>query len=172
MCVRACVRARFSLRGDGGGGGDHLTRVLPPHTVGWLVDAKAVRGPHLVIVPLSTTTNWLREFAKWCPGVRTLLFHGDGPARATIMKGPLVPGLSREERGWDVVVTTYEVARMPAEARALARIGWEYLIVDEARTRARAPRCAHAPSCVSACCSCFCFFCCWYCLCSAPPPHR
>lgn len=50
--------------------------------------------------------------------------------RAAIIKDDLKPGVPEDERGWDVLVTTYEVANI--EKTALNKIGWRYLIIDEA----------------------------------------
>jgi SNF2 family DNA or RNA helicase len=37
--------------------------------VGLLAQHMGVRGPFLVVVPLSTVPNWIREFRKWVPMV-------------------------------------------------------------------------------------------------------
>lgn len=34
-------------------------------------------GPHLIAAPLSTLSNWIAEFKKWCPTVPVVLYHGD-----------------------------------------------------------------------------------------------
>ena len=34
------------------------------------------RGPHLVVAPASLLENWQREIARWCPSLRTILYHG------------------------------------------------------------------------------------------------
>ncbi|KAH8062719.1 helicase [Aureococcus anophagefferens] len=70
--------------------------------LGWLAEAKGVKGPHLVLVPKSTLGNWMNEFA--------------------------LPGCAPGERDWDVCVTTYEVAK---RARA-EKLSWRFVIIDEA----------------------------------------
>lgn len=50
--------------------------------------------------------------------------------RAAIIRDGLKPGVPEEERDWDVLLTTYEVANI--EKTALNKIGWRYLIIDEA----------------------------------------
>jgi chromodomain-helicase-DNA-binding protein 1 len=38
--------------------------------LGLLAQTCGVRGPFLVVVPLSTVPNWIKEFRKWVPQVR------------------------------------------------------------------------------------------------------
>ena len=33
-------------------------------------------GPYIIIAPLATITNWLKEFQKWLPQCPVLLYHG------------------------------------------------------------------------------------------------
>lgn len=50
--------------------------------------------------------------------------------RMETIQNDLKPGSPEDERDWDVLVTTYEVANI--EKTALNKIGWRYLIIDEA----------------------------------------
>lgn len=36
----------------------------------WLYEYKNIKGPHLVIAPKSTISNWMNEFKKWAPFMR------------------------------------------------------------------------------------------------------
>lgn len=36
----------------------------------YLMEKKKVNGPFLIIVPLSTISNWMLEFEKWGPSVQ------------------------------------------------------------------------------------------------------
>jgi hypothetical protein len=45
--------------------------------LGFLHHYKSIRGPHIVIVPKSILENWRREFARWCPALRTVVLIGD-----------------------------------------------------------------------------------------------
>jgi SWI/SNF-related matrix-associated actin-dependent regulator of chromatin subfamily A member 5 len=49
-------------------------------------------GPHLVIVPNSTLANWQKEFVRWCPSLRSFVFHGDKEKRAHMKENVLVAG--------------------------------------------------------------------------------
>ena len=99
--------------------------------LGWLAEAQGVKGPHLVLVPKSTLGNWMNEFARWCPEMlKAVRFHGSKPEREAFIRDVLKPGCAPGERDWDVCVTTYEVAN--AEARALEKLSWRFVIIDEA----------------------------------------
>lgn len=44
-----------------------------------------VQGPHIVIVPKSTLTNWMNEFKKWCPSIRAVCLIGDQETRVRLI---------------------------------------------------------------------------------------
>lgn len=76
--------------------------------------------PHLVVVPLSTLTNWERELAKWAPRMYTVCLKGNADARRTIRKFDAhLDGGGRKRREqpvrFSVMLTTYEVTQ---QARA------------------------------------------------------
>ena len=41
-------------------------------------------GPFLVVVPLSTVPNWIKEFRKWTPQLNALVYVGDSKSRDVI----------------------------------------------------------------------------------------
>ncbi len=87
-------------------------------------------GPHLVVVPKSTLSNWMAEFKRWAPTINAIKFHGNKDQREEIARTILQPGQRDEERTWNACVTTYEVCNM--DKQVLNKFAWSYLIIDEA----------------------------------------
>ncbi len=88
-----------------------------------MLDARRVdrAGPSLVVVPRSVIYNWSSEAAKFAPDLRVHLH--DGARR-------LPAGDHFAEH--DVVLTTYGLLRRDADA--LAKVEFDYVILDEAQT--------------------------------------
>ena len=42
----------------------------------YMYERKGISGPHIILVPKSTLSNWLNELKRWCPALRPLRFHG------------------------------------------------------------------------------------------------
>lgn len=98
--------------------------------LGYMQEFKKVNGPHLIMVPKSTLSNWMNELSRWCPSLRAARYHGTKEERDAFVKNVLKPAKLHSEREWDVLVTTYEVVNL--ERSALCKIAWCYLIIDEA----------------------------------------
>lgn len=96
----------------------------------YLYEFEHITGPHIVLVPKSTLSNWLAEFNRWCPSLRAIKFHGTKDERQQIIQDVLCPGLSEKKRKFDVCVTTFEMCLK--EKTALCKFAWRYLIIDEA----------------------------------------
>jgi len=92
--------------------------------LGYLHEYRGITGPHMVVVPKSTLGNWMNEFKRWCPVIRTFKFHGNAEEREEQKAKYLVPG------GFDVCVTSYEM--VIKEKTALKKFHWRYIIIDEA----------------------------------------
>ena len=87
-------------------------------------------GPHLIVVPKSTLSNWMNEIGRWAPGLSAVKFHGDKATREALIQSRLEPAHKDECRDWNVLVTTYEICNI--EKNALKKFAWSYLIIDEA----------------------------------------
>lgn len=84
------------------------------------------KGPHLIIVPLSTMSNWIKELEKWS-NFRVLVYTGDSKSRGIIHeycwqdknKIPL----------FDICLTTTNMCSISVEK--FVSIDWNVMIVDE-----------------------------------------
>ena len=45
--------------------------------ISYLIEKKNENGPYLIIVPLSTLSNWVLEFGKWAPTVSAIGYKGN-----------------------------------------------------------------------------------------------
>ena len=51
--------------------------------LGYMVLMRDVPGPHLVIAPKSTLSNWVGEFKRWCPSLVTICLIGSAEERVS-----------------------------------------------------------------------------------------
>jgi SWI/SNF-related matrix-associated actin-dependent regulator of chromatin subfamily A member 5 len=97
----------------------------------YLREGRGVRGPHLVIVPKSVVGNWMKEFKKWCPCIKTIRMGGKREERDKIIKeGYLQPDPETGRFRFDALVTSYE--GVLKEKNKFSKVPWHYLIIDEA----------------------------------------
>ncbi|CAB9508745.1 Probable chromatin-remodeling complex ATPase chain [Seminavis robusta] len=96
----------------------------------YMLEYRKVTGPHLIVVPKSTLSNWMGELARWAPSLTAVKFHGDRASREEIIRKYLEPGQRDEDRTWNVCVTTYEICNI--EKNVMNKFAWQYLIIDEA----------------------------------------
>uniref|UniRef100_M4BDG4 Helicase n=1 Tax=Hyaloperonospora arabidopsidis (strain Emoy2) TaxID=559515 RepID=M4BDG4_HYAAE len=100
--------------------------------IGLLAHLKAlgVRGPHLIVAPLSTLMNWATEFRKWAPQMPVVIYHGTKPERKNMRKNEL-NSKKKSHVDFPVVISSYEV--MLADARVFTNSGfvWKYMVIDE-----------------------------------------
>lgn len=94
--------------------------------IGYMKHFRDISGPHMVIAPKSTLTNWINEFKRWCPSIKAVCLIGDANKRAALVRDVLMG----DKSGWDVCVTSYEM--IIREKAVLKKFNWRYLVIDEA----------------------------------------
>ncbi|CAN6219810.1 unnamed protein product [Urochloa humidicola] len=99
--------------------------------LGFLHNAQEINGPFLVVVPLSTLSNWAKEFRKWLPNMNVVIYVGNRASREMCQQYEFY---SDKKGGRHVkfhtLITTYEV--ILKDKAVLSKIKWNYLMVDEA----------------------------------------
>ncbi|RMZ89529.1 hypothetical protein DV736_g3244, partial [Chaetothyriales sp. CBS 134916] len=88
----------------------------------YLIEHKRQNGPFLVIVPLSTLTNWNLEFEKWAPSVTRIVYKGPPNSRKQQQ-------MRIRQGNFQVLLTTYEY--IIKDRPILSKIKWVHMIVDE-----------------------------------------
>ncbi|KAF4453371.1 hypothetical protein F53441_3967 [Fusarium austroafricanum] len=88
-------------------------------------------GPHLIVAPLSTLSNWMDEFEKWTPSIPVIMYHGNKDEREKIFRTNMMKHLKsgRPTNKFPVVCTSYEMVLR--DQHNLSRINWEFIIIDE-----------------------------------------
>ncbi|XP_076600782.1 chromodomain-helicase-DNA-binding protein 6 isoform X1 [Chaetodon auriga] len=93
-----------------------------------------IRGPFLIIAPLSTITNWEREFRTWTH-MNVIVYHGSQISRQMILQyemfyrdpqGNTIPGVLK----FHGVITTFEM--IMADCPELKKLHWRCVVIDEA----------------------------------------
>ncbi|GMH11458.1 hypothetical protein Nepgr_013299 [Nepenthes gracilis] len=99
--------------------------------LGFLQNAQQITGPFLVVVPLSTLSNWAKEFRKWLPDMNVIVYVGTRPSREVCQQYEFYNDnkMGRPIK-FDALLTTYEV--ILKDKAVLSKIKWNYLMVDEA----------------------------------------
>ncbi|VDP79496.1 unnamed protein product [Echinostoma caproni] len=99
--------------------------------------AKAgIHGPFLVIVPLSTVTNWQREFENWSD-FNVVIYHGSSTSRNMIQeyeifykRRPSDSAVRHDVYKFNALVTTFEV--LMTDIEFFGKIHWAAAVIDEA----------------------------------------
>eukprot|EP01027_Heterolobosea_sp_BB2_P013449 GEZU01019409.1.p1 GENE.GEZU01019409.1~~GEZU01019409.1.p1 ORF type:complete len:709 (+),score=260.56 GEZU01019409.1:758-2884(+) len=115
--------------------------------------ANNIEGPFLIVAPLSTISNWIKEFKRWAPAISVIMYHGskdernqlrlkyfsayNEPRSAKKATGKGAKGKANskkqqeaEKNKWNVLITSYEISIL--DRKYLDKFKWKYLIVDEA----------------------------------------
>lgn len=91
------------------------------------------RGPHLIVVPSSTLENWLREFQRFAPSLSVRAYYAGKDERAELRQDLLDTQRSEDnEDGWEILVTTYNLAQGDDRDRKFfRRVVWDTCVFDE-----------------------------------------
>ena len=85
-------------------------------------------GPFLILGPLSTVSNWVKEFAFWTPTIPVVMYHGNPQVRAGLRRKEL-KGDAKGEK-FPVVCTSYEICMR--DKKFLASYPWKFIVVVSA----------------------------------------
>ena len=89
--------------------------------VTYLIEKKH-ENKFLIIVPLSTITNWTLEFEKWAPSIKVIVYKGSQQQRRSLQ-----PDI--RYGNFQVLLTTYEY--VIRERPMLAKFHYSHMIIDE-----------------------------------------
>ena len=101
-----------------------------------------IRGPFLIVAPLSLIGQWQSETKSWAPDLNVVLYHGSADARDFLVKNDFfytdqfvskatATKLRKQHvTKFHILITTYEVVLKDVDV--FTKIKWKALIVDEA----------------------------------------
>eukprot|EP00004_Rigifila_ramosa_P023592 TRINITY_DN6646_c0_g1_i1.p1 TRINITY_DN6646_c0_g1~~TRINITY_DN6646_c0_g1_i1.p1 ORF type:complete len:1934 (+),score=399.24 TRINITY_DN6646_c0_g1_i1:667-5802(+) len=101
-------------------------------TLDYLFRYQKIRGPFLIVAPLSTIAQWQREVETWTE-MNAVVYHGSAEARRIIRDYEFF--YREKERPllgcykFHIMITTYEM--ISTDTAELRKIPWRYLVVDE-----------------------------------------
>jgi len=88
----------------------------------YLMEKKKNFGPFLVVVPLTTISNWYLEFDKWAPSIKKVIYKGAPQTRKQIAN-------ELKTTKFNVCITTYEY--ILKDRLVLNKYHWQYIVIDE-----------------------------------------
>ena len=87
------------------------------------MESKNCYGPHLILAPKATLSNWKAEFSRWCPDMEVVHYDGKPEDRKAMREGPIKDGT------FNVLLTHYDLVML--DKSSLKRVLWNYLVIDE-----------------------------------------
>lgn len=88
----------------------------------YIMEEKHNDGPFLVVVPLTTISNWDIEFENWAPEMKKMIYKGSPAVRHDL-------AIRLKNEKFNVVLTTYDY--IMRDKAILNKIHWQYIVVDE-----------------------------------------
>ena len=88
----------------------------------YLIENKHEMGKFLIIVPLSTITNWTLEFEQWAPSLKTVVYKGTQNQRKELQH-------QIRMGDFNVLLTTYEY--VIKDRPLLSKFKWAHMLIDE-----------------------------------------
>jgi SWI/SNF-related matrix-associated actin-dependent regulator of chromatin subfamily A member 5 len=92
--------------------------------IAYLTEFKNSPGPHMVLAPKSTMSNWQKEFRKWLPEHRVVYVGGSKEQREEQLRSQV------QVDKFDVVLTSFEI--LCREKNHFKKFHWRYFVIDEA----------------------------------------
>ncbi|TFY72950.1 hypothetical protein EVG20_g65 [Dentipellis fragilis] len=90
------------------------------------------KGPHLIVVPSSTLENWVREFDRFAPSISVQTYYGSKDERPMLRQNLMDTQLKKKKGGWEVLITTYNLASGDDKDRKfLRKMEWDACVFDE-----------------------------------------
>jgi DNA excision repair protein ERCC-6 len=115
------------LRGAGGILGDEMglgKTIQVAALLSALHNSNRLKGPVLILAPLTVLQQWVAELRKWAPALRVVVLHSSGSA--TKSRDALMRELARKPV---VVMSTYTTATI--EVEGIGAMEPQYIILDE-----------------------------------------
>jgi ATP-dependent DNA helicase len=86
-------------------------------------------GPHLIVAPLSTLSNWMEELQRWVPSIPVVMYHGTPQERTKIFKNGIMRHYQngRPTKEFPIVCTSYEMVLK--DRASLSKINWALIII-------------------------------------------
>lgn len=89
-----------------------------------------MRGPFLIVGPLSIIKHWKREIENWTD-FRICVYHSTSNVRNLIrLYEWFYPNFRQNVLKFDILITTYDI--LISDSQILSKIHWKYLVLDEA----------------------------------------
>jgi SWI/SNF-related matrix-associated actin-dependent regulator of chromatin subfamily A member 5 len=92
-----------------------------------LKENEKITGPSLIVCPLSVLSSWCNEMRKWAPSLKFIQMHASNQEEQLRQRKHLLEHATE----YDVILTTYDMAKAPAFLFFFQRTRFHYLVLDE-----------------------------------------